>query len=132
VRDPTHTSLRRLAHGQMRLTVAPAKLIGPFAAHGMLTLTISRASCLSVTRGTYRLHPVLRRRARLDSHGRAVFSFRSPVGDGYYGAQLSFGGSALLLRGQDAFMYLGVFAPANPSQRPAIQFVSPDSWAPCG
>jgi hypothetical protein len=130
-RDQTRTSLRRLAHGRMRLTVPALRLISPFVLHGVLTLTISRTACVSVRTGTFRLHRVLRQRARIAARGRAVFTFRSPTRDAFYAGQISFGGSPLIVPGTDARMYLQVTFPASPSAPHTISFVPPSAWAPC-
>jgi hypothetical protein len=131
VRDPSRTSLRRLGHGRMRLTIPAIKTVAAAAAHGPLTVTISRARCASLRRGTIRFRTVLRRRITLDQAGRGSFTFTSPTTPGFYLGQITFGGSPLLLPGPDANMYLGVFSPANFRLKPSIQFVNPSSWAPC-
>jgi hypothetical protein len=130
-RDQTRTSLRRLAHGRMRLTVPALPLIAPFVPHGQLTLTIDRAACASVRTGKVKLHRVIRQRARIDSQGRALFGFRSPNSDAFYLGQLTFGGTSLILPGQDQPIYLGVIAPPNPSAPHTLRFVDPNSWSPC-
>jgi hypothetical protein len=131
VRDQTRTSLRRLAHGRMRLTIPAIKTVAAAAAHGKLTVTIDRAQCLSVRRGTVRLHRVLSRRITLDGAGRGSLVFSSPRRPGFYLGRITFGGTALILPGADANMLLGVFPPANFHLKPSIQFVDPTQWAPC-
>ncbi|MGZ4314147.1 MAG: hypothetical protein ACXVR1_18790 [Solirubrobacteraceae bacterium] len=131
VRDHTRTALRRLGHGRMRLTIPAIKTVAAAAAHGRLTVTISRAQCVSVRKGTFRLHRVLSRRVTLDGAGRGSFTFTSPRQPGFYLGRVPFGGTALILPGPDANMYLGVFSPANFRAKPSIQFVDPSSWAAC-
>jgi hypothetical protein len=130
-RDQTRTSLRRLAHGRMRLTVPALRLIAPFVPRGHLTLTISRATCASIRTGKISLHRVIRRRAQIDSKGRAVFNFPSPTQDAFYSGQVTFGGTPLILPGTDAPMYLEVTAPPNPFALHTISFISPNGWSPC-
>jgi hypothetical protein len=130
-RDQTRTSLRRLAHGRMRMTVPALPLIAPFVPHGRLTLTIDRAACASLRTGKFKLHRVIRQRARIDSKGRALFGFSSPTRDAFYLGRLAFGGTTLILRGQDAPIYLGVIAPSNPSAPHTLRFIDPNSWSPC-
>lgn len=131
VRDQTHTALRRLAHGRMRLTIPAIKTDAAAAAHGKLTVTINRATCRSVRKGTVRLHKVLGRSVALDGAGRGAVTFTSPRKPGFYLGRITFGGTALILPGRDADMYLGVFSPANPRVRPSLQFVDPSAWAAC-
>jgi len=131
VRDQTRTSLRRLGHGRLRLTVPAIKTVAAAAAHGALTVTINRAQCTSVRRGTVRLHKVLSRRLTLDGAGRGSFTFASPERPGFYLGRITFGGTALILPGPDANMYLGVFSPANFRLKPTLQFVDPTQWAAC-
>jgi hypothetical protein len=131
VRDQTRTSLRRLGHGRLRLTIPAIKTIAGAAAHGTLTVTISRAQCASARRGTFRLHRVLSRRITLNRAGRGSFVFTSPRQPAFYLGQITFGGTALILPGADASMFLGVFSPANFRLKPSIQFVDPTQWAPC-
>ena len=131
VRDQTHTALRRLSHGRMRLTLPAIKTDAAAAAHGKLTVTINRATCRSARKGTVRLHKVLARSVALDGTGRGAFTFTSPRKPGFYLGRITFGGTALILPGRDADMYLGVFSPANPRVRPSLQFVDPSSWAAC-
>ena len=131
VRDQTRTSLRRLAHGRLRLTIPAIKTVAALAAHGMLTVTISRARCASVHKGTFKLRTVLRRRITLNQAGRGSFTFISPRTPGFYLGEITFGGSALILPGPDANMFLGVFSPANFRLKPSVQFVDPSQWAPC-
>jgi hypothetical protein len=47
-----------------------------------------------VRKGTLRLRPVLRQRARLDRNGRAVFDFNSPRTDDFYIGRLTLGNVA--------------------------------------
>jgi hypothetical protein len=131
VRDQTRTSLRRLAHGRMRLTIPAIKTDAAAAAHGKLTVTINRATCASVRKATFKLHRVLSRSVTLNGAGRGVFTFTSPRQPGFYLGRISFGGTALILPGRDADMDLGVFPPANFRVKPTIQFVDPTSWDPC-
>ena len=130
-RDQTRTSLRRLAHGLMRLIVPAIKTVASAAGHGKLTATINRATCLSGRKGTFRLHKAVSRSVVLNAAGRGSVTFASPRQPGFYLGQISFGGTALILPGRDADMFLGVFSPANPHKKPSLQFVSPNSWDPC-
>ena len=82
-------------------------------------------------KGTVRLHKVLARSVALDGTGRGAFTFTSPRKPGFYLGRITFGGTALILPGRDADMYLGVFSPANPRVRPSLQFVDPSAWAAC-
>lgn len=131
VRDQARTSLRRLGHGRMRLTVPALRLIAPDAARGRLTLTIYRARCTSFRTSTIGLDRVIRQRARLDRNARAVFDFRSPNHDAFYLGRLMFSGAPLILPGPDAPIYLEVSPPPNPSASHSIRFVDPRSWGPC-
>jgi hypothetical protein len=131
VRDQTHTVLRRLAHGRMRLTIPATKIVAAAAAHGRLTVAISRASCASARKGTFKLHKVLSRSVRLNGSGRGSLTFTSPREPGLYLGRITFGGTALVLPGRDADMFLGASSPANPRTRPSLQFVDPSAWAPC-
>jgi hypothetical protein len=131
VRDQSRTSLRRLAHGRMRLTIPAIKLDAAPAAHGKLTVTINRAACASVRKATFRLHKVLSRSVTLSGAGRGTVTFTSPVQPGFYLGRITFGGTSLVLPGRDADMYLGVFSPANFRVKPSLQFVDPTTWAPC-
>jgi len=130
-RDQSRTSLRRLAHGAMRMTVPAVPLIAPYVPQGRLTLAISRASCASALSGKFRLHRVIQQRVRVNSKARAVFDFHSPTADAFYLGRLTFGGTSLILSGPDAPMYLEVSTPPNPSAPHAIRFVDPKSWSPC-
>jgi hypothetical protein len=131
VRDQTRTTLRRLGHGRMRLTIPAIKTVAAAAAHGNLTVAISRATCASARKGTIKLHRVLSRSVTLNAAGRGVFTFTSPRQPTFYLGRISFGGTPLILPGRDADMYLGVFPPANFRLRPTLQFVDPRGWDPC-
>jgi hypothetical protein len=131
VRDQARTSLRRLAHGRMRLTIPAIKTETAAAAGGTVTVTISRARCASVRRGTVKLRTVLSRRMTLNGAGRGSLTFASPRQPAFYLGRITFGGTALILPGLDASMFLGVFSPANFRLKPTIQFVDPRSWAAC-
>lgn len=131
VRDQQRTSLQRLAHGRIRLTIPAIKADTAAAAHGKLTVTISRASCSSVRKATFRLHKVLSRSVTLNATGRGALAFTSPTQPGFYLGRITFGGTALILPGRDADMFLGVLSPANPRAKPSLEFVNPSSWAVC-
>ena len=131
VRDQTRTVLRRLAHGRMRLTIPAIKTVAAAAAHGRLTVAISRATCASSRKGTFKLHKVFSRDLTLNGAGRGSLTFTSPRQPGFYLGQITFGGTALILPGRDAPMFLGVSSPANPHAKPSLSFVDPASWAVC-
>lgn len=130
VRDQARTSLRRLAHGRMRLTIPAIKTDVPAAAHGKLTVRISRATCVSAN-GMFRLHKALSHGVVLNGAGRGSFTFISPRQPGFYLGQISFGGTPLILPGRDADMFLAIFSPAKARVRPTLQFVSENGWDPC-
>jgi hypothetical protein len=131
VRDQTRTALRRLGHGRMRLTIPASKTVAAAAAHGRVTVAISRATCASARKSTFKLHKVLSRSLTLNDAGRGSLTFTSPRQPGYYLGRVSFGGTALVLPGSDAPMFLGAFLPANPRAKPSLQFVDPSAWAVC-
>jgi hypothetical protein len=131
VRDQTHTVLRRLAAGRMRLTIPSIKIDAVAAAHGKVTVAIGRATCTSTRKSTFRLHKVLSGTVTLNGAGRGSFTFASPRQPGFYLGLVSFAGTALILPGRDADMYLGAFSAANPRARPSLRFVDPSSWAVC-
>jgi hypothetical protein len=131
VRDQTRTVLRRLAHGRMRLTIPATKTVATAAAHGRLTVAISRATCASPRKGTFKLHKVLSRGLTLNGAGRGSLTFTSPRQPGLYLGRVTFGGSALILPGGDADMFLAVLSPADPRARPSLRFVDPSAWSPC-
>jgi hypothetical protein len=131
IRDQTRTALKRLAHGRMRLTIPAIKTDAAAAARGKVTVTINRATCTSGRKGTFRLRKVLSRSVVLSGTGRGSITFASPRQPGFYLGLITFGGTALILPGRDAAMYLGVFSPANPRAKPSLQFVAPSSWAVC-
>ncbi len=118
--ERANSRLAVAAHNRMRLTVFTLPSIIAAAARGQLTLTIGRATCVSARKGTFSLHTVVNERARLDTRGHAVLSFRSPSLDGEYLGHLTFRGTSLILPGTDAPMYLAVTAPSH-----TIQFASP-------
>ncbi len=131
VRDQTHTVLRRLTGGRMRLTVPAIKTDAAAAAHGRVTVAISRATCTSPRKGTFRLRTVLRRSVTLNGTGRGSLTFTSPRQPGSYLGRVSFAGTALILPGRDADMYLGVVSPPDPHAKPSLRFVDPSAWAVC-
>ncbi len=131
VRDQTRTALKRLTHGRMRLTIPAIKTDTAASAHGKVTVTISRATCASARQGTFRLHKVLSRSVALNGAGRGSLTFTSPRQPGFYLGRVTFGGTALILPGRDADLYLGVFSPGNPRAKPSLSFVDPASWAVC-
>ncbi len=131
VRDQSRTALRHVAHGRMRLTIPAIKTDAAAAADGKLTVSISRATCASARKGTFRLHKGLRHTVALDGAGRGSFTFASPRQPGFYLGRVTFGGAPFILPGRDADMYLGVFSPSDPRVKPSLQFVNPSSWAAC-
>ena len=131
VRDQTRTVLRRLAHGRMRLTIPATRTVAAAAAHGRMTVVISRASCASFRKGTFKLHKVLSRRLTLNGAGRGSLTFASPREPGLYLGRITFGGTALVLPGRDTDMFLGASSGADPRAKPSLRFVDPSSWAPC-
>jgi hypothetical protein len=131
VRDQTHTVLRRLAHGRMRLTIPATRIVAAAAAHGRMTVVISRATCASLRKGTFKLHKVLSRSLSLNDAGRGSLTFTSPRQPGLYLGQVTFGGAPLILPGRDADMFLGASSGADPRGKPSLRFVDPSSWAPC-
>lgn len=131
VRDQSRTVLRRLARGRMRLTIPAIKTDAVPAAHGKLTVTLSRATCLSARKGTVRLRKVLGRSVTLNRAGRGSLTLAPPRQPGYYLGRVTFGGTPLILPGRDADMYLGAFSPPTPRARPTLQFVDPSAWAAC-
>jgi hypothetical protein len=131
VRDQTRTALKPLAHGRMRLTIPAIKTDAAAAAHGKATVTISRATCASPRKGTFRLRKVLGRSVTLNGTGRGSLTFTSPRQPGFYLGSVTFGGTALILPGRDAPMYLGVYSPATRHAKPRLTFVDPSAWAVC-
>jgi hypothetical protein len=115
----------------MRLTIPAIKTDAAAAAHGRVMVTINRATCASVRTGRIRLRKVLDRGVTVNGAGRGSLTFTSPRQPGFYLGRITFGGTALILPGRDADMYLGIFSPANPRATPSLQFVDPSSWAPC-
>jgi hypothetical protein len=53
------------------------------------------------------------------------------IAAGFYLGQITFGGTALILPGRDAAMYLGVSSPPSFRAKPGLRFVDPSSWAVC-
>jgi hypothetical protein len=131
VRDQTHTVLQRLSHGRMRLTIPAIKIEAAGAAHGKVTVAISRATCASLRKGTIKLRKVLSHIVTLNGVGRGSFTFTSPRQPGFYLGRITFGGTALILPGRDADMFLGADSPANFRAKPSLRFVDPSSWAVC-
>jgi hypothetical protein len=115
----------------MRLTIPAVKTVAAAAAHGKVAVTISRATCASPRKGTFRLHKVLGRSVTLNGTGRGSFTFASPRQPGLYLGRVSFGGTALILPGHDADMYLAVVSPPSLRAKPSLRFVDPSSWAVC-
>lgn len=131
VRDQAHTVLQRRARGRVRLTIPAVKTDAAAAAHGKVTVTISRATCASLRKGTFKLHKVLSRSLSLNGAGRGSLTFTSPLQPGFYLGRVTFAGTALILPGRDADMFLGASSGANPLGKPSLRFVDPSSWAPC-
>ncbi len=131
VRDQTRTVLQRRSGGRVRLTIPAVKTDAAAAAHGKVTVTISRAMCASRRKGTVRLRKVLGRSVTLNGAGRGSLTFASPPQPGFYLGRVTFGGTPLILPGRDADMYLGVSSPANSRAKPGLSFVDPSSWAVC-
>jgi hypothetical protein len=131
VRDQTRTALKRIAHGRMRLTVPTVKTDAAAAAHGKVTVTISRASCASPRKGTFRLHKLLSRSIVLSGAGRGSVTFSSPRQPGFYLGRITFGGTALILPGRDADMFLDASSGPDPRGKPSLRFVDPAAWAVC-
>lgn len=124
-RDQTRTSVSRLPHGQVRMTVHAMPQIATAAAGGRLTLKIYRAAC----RRKVVLQRALQRTARVDRHGVARFSFHTPGTAGFYLGRLRFGGNSLILAGRDP-SDMTLVAQGDPAHR-AFGFVDPGAWAPC-
>ena len=96
-----------------------------------MTVVISRATCASFRKGTFKLHKVLSRSLTLNGAGRGSLTFTSPREPGLYLGRVTFGGTALVLPGRDADMFLGASSGADPRAKPSLRFVDPSSWAPC-
>jgi hypothetical protein len=129
MRDPRRTVLRRLPHHRLRLVVPATRQVATAAVGGRLTFSLYRAGC--GRRGVV-LHRVARKRAVVDRHGVARFTFAAPTLTGFYLGRPAFGGTSLLLSGRDVDMTMRLtFDPAHPRGAPIFGFVNPSIWVPC-
>ena len=126
-RGPLRTSITRLPHGRLKMSVPTAGQIGAQAAGGRLTVTLYRAGC----RGQrIVLHRALRLSSVVDRKGVARFTFRRPVRQGFYLGRPAFGGNSVILAGRDTDMTL-LEQGGTPYSPPAFGFIDPQAWQPC-